>query len=112
MVTGSRPPSSRPQGYGGGGPGRGGGPPRRGGDRPRYFSRRKVCAFCVGKVTHIDYKDIGVLKRYVSNQFKIESRRKTGVCSRHQRMLTNAIKRARHLAMMPINRTHRLVEAR
>ena len=86
-----------------------GGPPRRG--RPRYFARRKVCAFCVGKVTHIDYKDVGVLKRYVSNQFKIESRRKTGVCSRHQRMLTTAIKRARHLAMMPLSRTHRLVEA-
>ena len=80
--------------------------------RPRYYARRKVCAFCVNHVKYIDYKDVSVLKRYVSDQFKIESRRKSGVCSKHQRGLALAIKRARHLAMMPIGRRHRMVSAR
>ena len=80
--------------------------PRRG--RPRYFTRRKVCQFCVNHVTYIDYKDANVLKRYVSDQAKIESRRKSGVCSKHQRGLATAIKRARHLAMLPYSRQHRL----
>jgi small subunit ribosomal protein S18 len=75
--------------------------------RPRYFARRKVCAFCVGHVTHIDYKDVRTLERFVSDQFKIESRRKSGVCSSHQRGLSAAIKRARHLAMLPMSRSHR-----
>ena len=75
--------------------------------RPRYFARRKVCAFCVNHVKHIDYKDVTVLKRYVSDQSKIESRRRTGVCSKHQRALALAIKRARHLAMVPFARAHR-----
>ncbi len=81
-------------------------PPQRRG-RPRYFARRKVCAFCVGHVTHIDYKDIRTLERFVSDQAKIESRRKSGVCSSHQRGLSAAIKRARHLAMLPMSRVHR-----
>ena len=85
---------------------RGGGGGRRG--RPRYYTRRKVCQFCVNHVTYIDYKDVSVLRRYLSDQFKIESRRKTGVCSKHQRGLATAIKRARHLAMMPYARAHRL----
>ena len=80
--------------------------------RPRYYARRKVCAFCVNHVKYIDYKEISVLKRYVSDQFKIESRRKSGVCSKHQRALALAIKRARHLAMMPIGRAHRMVSGR
>ena len=86
------------------GPPRGG--PRRG--RPRYYARRKVCGFCVNHVTYIDYKDTATLKRYLSDQFKIESRRKTGTCSKHQRGLAGAVKRARHLAMLPYSRTHRL----
>ena len=80
--------------------------------RPRYYARRKVCAFCVNHVKYIDYKDVSVLKRYVSDQFKMESRRKSGVCSKHQRGLALAIKRARFLAMMPISRRHRMVSAR
>ena len=88
---------------GGGRPGGGGG--RRG--RPRYFARRKICQFCVNHVTYIDYKDISVLRRYVSDQLKIESRRKSGVCSKHQRGLARAIKRARHLAMIPYSAAHR-----
>ena len=86
------------------------GGPRRG--RPRYFTRRKVCSFCVNHVDVIDYKDIPTLRRYVSEQFKIESRRKSGVCSRHQRRLSAAIKRARHLAMMPLDRSHQMAGGR
>ena len=64
-------------------------------------SRKKVCAFCVDKVAHIDYKDVSKLRRYTSERAKIVPRRVTGTCARHQRQLTVAIKRARHLAMMP-----------
>ena len=80
--------------------------------RPRYFTRRKVCAFCVNHIEYIDYKDVGVLSRYLSDQSKIESRRRTGVCSKHQRALATAIKRARHLAMMPYSRSHGRLDAR
>jgi small subunit ribosomal protein S18 len=90
----------RPGGSGGGRFG-----PRRG--RPRYFPRRKVCSFCVDHVKHIDYKDVPTIRRFISDQAKIESRRKSGVCSRHQRALASAIKRARHLAMVPLSATHR-----
>ena len=72
--------------------------PRR---RGRFVSRRKVCAFCVDKVSLIDYKDAGKLRRYISDRGKIEPRRKTGTCAKHQRRLTIAIKRARHLALLP-----------
>ena len=69
---------------------------RRGGLR----RRKKVCVFC-GKDNVIDYKDTNKLKRYVSERVKILPRRITGNCARHQRALTTAIKRARHLALMP-----------
>lgn len=62
--------------------------------------RKKVCVFC-GKDKNIDYKDIATLKKYVSERGKILPRRITGNCAKHQRELTVAIKRARHLAMMP-----------
>ena len=62
--------------------------------------RRKVCAFC-GKDNVIDYKDNAKLKRYVSERGKILPRRITGNCAKHQRALTVAIKRARHVALMP-----------
>ena len=80
----------RPGGGGGGGGGRG-----------RFGSRRKVCAFCVDKIDTVDYKDGGKLRRFLSERGKIEPRRKTGTCARHQRRLTVAIKRARHLALLP-----------
>lgn len=64
-------------------------------------SRKKVCNFCVDKVTEIDYKDTNKLKRYVSERGKILPRRITGTCAKHQRALTVAIKRARHIALMP-----------
>jgi len=69
---------------------------RRGGIR----KRKKVCVFC-GKDNVIDYKDAAKLKRYVSERGKILPRRITGNCAKHQRELTTAIKRARHLALMP-----------
>jgi small subunit ribosomal protein S18 len=70
------------------------------------FQRRRVCAFCVDKVATIDYKDINTLRRFLSEQGHILSRRKTGTCARHQRRLTIAIKRARHLALLPYTAEH------
>jgi small subunit ribosomal protein S18 len=74
--------------------------------RPRYTSRRKVCFFCAEKVARIDYKDVDALRRYLSDRGKIEPRRKTGTCARHQRRLTIALKRARHLALLPYTADH------
>ena len=62
--------------------------------------RKKVCVFC-GKDSAIDYKDTAKLKRYISERGKILPRRITGNCAKHQRALTVAIKRARHVALMP-----------
>ena len=64
-------------------------------------ARKKVCGFCVDKVENIDYKDIARLRRYMSERGKILPRRVTGTCARHQRELTVAIKRARHIALLP-----------
>ena len=63
--------------------------------------RRRVCGFCVDKVEHIDYKDVARLRKYLSERAKIEPRRKTGTCARHQRALSVALKRARHMALLP-----------
>ena len=63
--------------------------------------RKKVCAFCADKNKVIEYKDVNLLKRYVSERGKILPRRITGNCAKHQRALTIAIKRARHIAIMP-----------
>ncbi len=64
-------------------------------------ARKKVCAFCVDRAEHIDYKDVAKLRRYLSERGKIVPRRVTGTCAHHQRELTVAIKRARHLALLP-----------
>src|SRR5205809_7280947 len=77
-----------------------GGPP--GMRRPR----RKVCTFCVDKVQRIDYKDVGRIRRYISDRGKIDPRRKSGTCAKHQRMLTTALKRARLMAMLPYTADH------
>ena len=69
--------------------------------RPTRKPRRKVCAFCVDKVTEIDYKDVGKLRKYISERAKILPRRVTGTCAKHQRQLTGAIKRARVIALLP-----------
>lgn len=65
--------------------------------------RKKVCVFCVDKVENIDYKDISKLRRFISERAKILPRRVTGTCAHHQRNLTQAIKRARHLALLPFS---------
>ena len=69
--------------------------------RPNKRGRKKVCAFCVEKVEKIDYKDAAKLRRYTSDRAKILPRRVTGTCAYHQRHLTTAIKRARHVALLP-----------
>ena len=84
---------------------------REGGERPRgrrpgggggrFQSRRKVCGFCVDNVGVVDYKDIARLRRHVAERGKIEPRRKLGTCAKHQRSLTVAIKRARHVGLLP-----------
>ena len=63
--------------------------------------RKKVCVFCADKIEHIDYKDINRLKKCVSDRAKILPRRISGACAKHQRQITVAIKRARHVALMP-----------
>lgn len=90
---------------GAGGPGAGG-PERRGGRGRDFRSRRKVCAFCVDHVREIDYKDVSRLRRYLSDRGKIEPRRKTGTCAKHQRRLSVALKRARHMALLPYTAEH------
>lgn len=74
--------------------------------RGKYAPRRKVCGFCVDKIDDIDYKDVPRLRRYLSERAKIEPRRKTGTCARHQRGLTVALKRARHVALLPFTAEH------
>ena len=81
---------------------------RRPGGR-RYFPRRKVCYFSAEKKTP-DYKDVPVLRRFVSEWGKIESSRRTGTRARHQRKLAVAIKRARYLALLPYSGGHSLIE--
>jgi small subunit ribosomal protein S18 len=74
--------------------------------RGRPGGRRKVCAFCVEHVDIIDYKDPVKLRRYLSDRGRIEPRRKTGTCAKHQRRLSVALKRARHLALLPYTAGH------
>jgi small subunit ribosomal protein S18 len=82
-----------------GGPGGGPGGPRRG--KRQYFRKKKVCKFCVEKMDMIDYKRADILSQFVQERGKILPRRMTGVCSRHQRWLGVAIKRARNIALLP-----------
>ena len=77
-----------------------------GGGRERFTGRRRSCQFCVDKMTLIDYKDVGRLRKYLSERGKIEPRRKTGTCAKHQRTLTTSLKRARQLALLPYTAEH------
>jgi small subunit ribosomal protein S18 len=63
--------------------------------------RPKVCYFCKEKIHHIDYKDVAVLRKYMSDRGKIRARRVTGACPKHQRALAVAIKNAREMALLP-----------
>ncbi len=78
------------------------------GSRPwrRGRGRRRPCVMCVDKMTYVDYKDFSFLRRFVSDRGRIETRRKTGTCAKHQRALAQAIKRARHLALLPYTAGH------
>jgi small subunit ribosomal protein S18 len=87
------PREGRPSGPGGGGP------PRRG--KRQYFRKKKVCRFCVEKVDFIDYKKVEMLQPFVQERGKILPRRMTGTCSKHQRWLGVAVKRARNIALLP-----------
>ncbi len=70
-------------------------------NKGKGHKRRKVCQFCVDKATHIDYKDTARLRKFMSERSKILPRRTTGTCAMHQRQLTEAIKRARQIALLP-----------
>ena len=74
--------------------------------RRRWKPRRKVCAFCLDKNRTIDYKDISTSRRFLTERGKIKSRRKTGTCAKHQRRLATAVKRARHLGLLPFTAEH------
>jgi len=73
---------------------------RRGGRHQRYF-RPRTCQFCTDKSVVIDYKNYDLLRRFVHEDGKIRARRQSGTCAKHQRKLATAIKRARHLALLP-----------
>jgi small subunit ribosomal protein S18 len=74
--------------------------------RRGWKPRRKVCAFCLDKKRTINYKEISTSRRFLTERGKIKSRRKTGTCAKHQRRLANAVKRARHLALLPFTAEH------
>ena len=84
-----------------GGSGGGGDNPKMGGRGGMRRAKRKICAFCADKVESIDYKDIMKLRKFLSEKGKILPRRISGNCAKHQRQLTVAIKRARHIALLP-----------
>ena len=95
-----RPASDRPQG--GRGPGdRPSGGRREGGGGRRFYPRRRVCLFCADKEAVMDFKQPETLRRFISERARIEPRRKTSTCSRHQRSLAREIKRARQAGLIP-----------
>jgi small subunit ribosomal protein S18 len=83
------------------------GPRRERREGGRGSSRRKICQFCHDHVREIDYKDAArFMKRYISDRGKIEPRRKTGTCAKHQRLLSTALKQARFMALLPYTAEH------
>ena len=97
---GGGPGGSRQGGTGPGGPG---GAAGRGGRRP--WGRRKVCVFCAEKIEP-EYKSVNRLRRFLSDRARIESGKKTGTCSRHQRLVRREIKRARFMGLLPFTQDH------
>ncbi len=78
-------------------------------DRPRGRTggrRRRVCIMCADHLKYVDYKNVSFLRRFVSDRARIETRRRTSACAKHQRAISNAIKRARHLALLPYTPDH------
>ena len=103
------PRSSGPGGRPGGGPRSGPRPGGPGGGREggrKFFRRKKVCKFCTEKIDSINYKDVRLLSQFVAESGKIVPRRLTGVCTPHQRRLTEAIKQARNIALLPFAARH------
>lgn len=97
--------SSESGGHSGGDRGSSGGsrPARSGGRGGKrfFFRRRKVCKFCADKIDYIDYKDVKLISQFVPERGKVLPRRMFGTCAEHQRKLSVAIKRARHIALLP-----------
>ena len=94
--SGGRPSSGGPGGRPSGGPG----------GRGKFFRRKKVCKFCTEKIDAIPYRDVRLLQGFVAERGKIVPRRLTGVCTKHQRRLTRAIKQARNIALLPFATRH------
>ena len=69
--------------------------------QPQKPTKKKACHFCVNEIKDIEYQDVTTLRRYISSYGKIAPRKRSGVCSKHQRKLANAIKRARVMALLP-----------
>jgi len=93
-------PRRRPPGGARGGPGgdkAGGGP----GGKKQYFRRKKVCRFCVEKIDNINYKEVRLIGSFVGERGRIIPRRISGVCTPHQRQVSDAIKKARNIALLP-----------
>ena len=90
-------PSGRPGGAGGAKVGGG----RDSGGKRYFFRRRKVCKFCADKIDYVDYKDVKLISQFVPERGKILPRRMFGTCAEHQRKLTEAVNRARHIALLP-----------
>lgn len=78
----------------------------KGESRQRFIPKPRVCPFCMEKVEVIDYKDVSKLSRYIFDDGRIVTRRQSSACAKHQRRLALAIKRARHLALLPYTATH------
>jgi len=88
------------------GPRSGGRPSGGSGGRGKFFRRKKVCKFCTEKIDAIPYRDVRLLQGFVAERGKIVPRRLTGVCTKHQRRLTRAIKQARNIALLPFATRH------
>ena len=96
----SAAPTSRPSGPGGPRPPRPAGGPGGGPGGRKFFRRKKVCKFCTEKIEAISYRDVRLLQGFVAERGKIVPRRLTGVCTRHQRRLSLAIKQSRNIALL------------
>jgi len=73
------------------------------GGKKQFFRRKKVCRFCVEKIDFIDYKEVKMLSAFISERGKITPRRISGVCTIHQRLLSESIKQARNIALLPFS---------
>lgn len=74
-----------------------------GGERGKFFAKPKFCQFCSDKTLNIDYKNVELLKKYVTEDGNIRPRRQTGACAKHQRVVAAAVKQARHVALLPFS---------